>query len=323
MRILVGVAAVSIILVAHALACTGSEPTNGSDGASSGAAASGGVTGSDASSGGTSGTSDGSASAPEGGAADPVELATNTMKFEGRDRTYVVAKPKTYDARKAYPLVMAFHGNPSSAANMIARQPFAAAGSDAIVVYPQAASPSDTNPGFFDWDIYTVTKDNADMSWIVALVDEIKKTLNVDKSRVFAFGYSGGGFFVAHFACRFAGYFRAISSHAGGGPDEEAMGFQKRPSGCFVCPGGPTATLVTHGKLDDQVEPGSGEFTASCFAETNGCSGSRAPTQPAPCEQYDGCPGGKPVKICMLPQQDHEIWPNAAGESWAFFRTFL
>ena len=245
------------------------------------------------------------------------------MKFEGRDRTYVVAKPKSYSAGKKYPLVMAFHGNPSSAENMIKHQPFATSGSDAIVVYPQAASPSASYAGFFEWDIYSVTNDNADMNWIHSLIDEIKKTLTIDGTKVFGFGYSGGGFFVSHFACRFAGDFRAIASHAGGGPDEAAMGYPMRPSGCYVCPGGPTATLVTHGENDDQVDPGSGEFTASCYAETNGCSRTRSATTPAPCEQYNGCPNGKPVKICLIPQQDHNIWPDAASESWAFFQTFL
>lgn len=321
MRALYYFLAGSALLVAQVLACNADTGGGNRSGTATpaGPNTSGGKSGTTE----TYGTDGGSSGSPEGGSPHPFEFVTNTMEFGGQARTYVVAKPKSYDATKSYPLVMAFHGNPSSAETMITYQPFATSGTDAIVVYPQAGSPSASNPGLFEWDIYTVTKDNADMNWIHSLVGELKKALSIDEAKVFAFGYSGGGFFISQFACRFSGYFRAIASHSGGGPDDEAMGFAKRPSGCFICPGGPTATLVTHGLIDNEVDPASGEFTASCYAETNGCSATRIATRPAPCEQYDGCPSDKPVKICMVPQQKHDMWANAASESWTFFRTLF
>ena len=99
------------------------------------------------------------------------------------------------------------------------------------------------------------------------------------------------------------------------------MGYGKHDNGCYVCPGGPVAILVTHGADDGEVVPESGEFTKTCYATTNGCGGSTSPTTPAPCETYDGCPADKPVKWCLIPGQGHGPWPNAVAEAWAFFQS--
>ena len=41
---------------------------------------------------------------------------------------------------------------------------------------------------------------------------------------------------------------------------------------------------------------------------------------PAPCQQFGGCPDGKPVKRCMIPDQGHGPWADAMKESWSFFK---
>jgi len=48
------------------------------------------------------------------------------------------------------------------------------------------------------------------MNFIAALPDEIKTKANVDTTRVLGYGYSGGGFFLTQFTCRFGGIFKAI-----------------------------------------------------------------------------------------------------------------
>lgn len=242
-----------------------------------------------------------------------VNVTNESFEHNGKTRHYILAKPKNMVANKSYPLVLSFHGNPGTADGMANGLPFdSVSKADAVIAYPAA----DTN----NWDLYTPTDTNADMSFVQALVDEIKeKKADVDKARVFGFGYSGGAFFITQMACRFEGFFKAISVNAGGGPDEMQMGFEKRDDGCYDCPGGPIATLVTHGGADTEVETASGEFTATCFAGTNGCSGNRSATTPSPCEQYDECPDDKPVKRCIIPNLGHGIWGQAMKEAWTFF----
>lgn len=254
---------------------------------------------------------------PEAGAPPPaMNVTRQTMEHDGQTRIYFLALPRTYDATKTYPVVMSFHGNPATAEGQMQWLPFeVASGQDAVLVYPQALG---VEAGAFSWDLYTPTESNADMGWIKALIDEVATKANIDKGKVFGAGYSGGGFFISQYACRFGGVFRAISVNAGGGPDEPQMGYPKRDNGCYVCPGGPIPTLVTHGEADGVVEVASGIFTADCYAATNGCNGSRSATTPAPCEQYDGC--GKPVKRCIVPGQSHFLWDSAWAESWAFFK---
>ena len=303
-------AAASVLLVAI-FAC--SEATSDSDGPSPGASS--GTSGAAPAPTGT--TPPAPSGAPDTGAPAPgvnVELTTETMEFGGRTRNYLLAKPVDYDASRSYPLVMSFHGNPGIAENMAKYIPFdAASKKEAIIVYPQAMNEA--------WDLYTPTDDNADMYWIEALPAEIAKKVNIDTARVFGFGYSGGGFFLPQFTCRFGGVFKAISVNAGGGPDEEQMGYGKHANGCYVCPGGPVPIIVTHGAKDTEVVPESGDFTKTCYATTNGCGSSVSPASPAPCETYDGCPADKPVKWCLIADLGHGVWPQAVAEAWAFFKS--
>jgi polyhydroxybutyrate depolymerase len=234
------------------------------------------------------------------------------MTFASKLRTYLLATPTDYDAAKSYPLVLSFHGNPGQAEDQAKYLPFdSVSGKAAIIAYPQG---DDSN-----WDLYTPTDDNADMTWIAALPDEIASKRNIDKTHVFGFGYSGGAFFLPQFTCRFGGIFKAISVNAGGGPDEEQMGFEQYDNGCYKCPGGPIAAIITHGASDTTVLPSSGEFTHTCYATFNGCSDTLSPSAPAPCQQHDGCPADKPVKWCLIPGQTHAAWSQAMSAAWGFF----
>jgi polyhydroxybutyrate depolymerase len=256
-----------------------------------------------------SGTSSGTPPGPT----QHVTLTSETFAFGGEERTYELALPKTYDAKKTYPLVMSFHGNPGTADWMAQNLPFdSVSKGDAVIVYPQAATE--------DWDLYTPTDSNRDMAFIKALIGEVKaKKANIDTKKVFGFGYSGGAFFLTQFTCRFGGVFKAISVNAGGGPDEQQMGYDQRPNGCYICPGGAVPIIVTHGTADDNVEFASGEFTHACYASTNGCKQTLSDSTPAPCQVHDGCPASKPVKWCPIEGQSHALWDGAMTQAWAFF----
>lgn len=242
-----------------------------------------------------------------------VVLTKETTEFGGKTRSYILGIPKSYDENKSYPLVLNFHGNPGTAEAQAAYLPFdSVSKSDAIIAYPQADGT--------DWDLYTATEWNADMDWIHGLPQEIAAKANIDTGRVFGFGYSGGAFFLTQFTCRFGDVFKAVSINAGGGPDEPNMDFGKYENGCYQCPGGPVAAIVTHGKADGVVEPASGETTKECYATFNGCSDSFSDTTPAPCQLADDCPDDKPVKWCLIPGLGHGAWDQAMAEAWTFFK---
>ncbi len=305
-----------LVVVSAALACSSEKsPAGPADGGSSSLPVGDGGTDPGKAGDGAAPGPDGSGETEAGPTPPAVTVTNETMEFGGSTRTYILAKPVPYDPGKSYPLVLSFHGSPGLAENMAKYLPFdAVSKNEAVIVYPQSK--------FDSWDLYTVTQNNADMGFINALPQEIKNTkANVDLSHVYAFGFSGGGFFITQFTCRFGGVFKAISVNAGGGPDEPNMNYGKYSNGCFKCPGGPVAALVTHGDNDTAVEPGSGEFTHACYATFNGCGDTRSPVAPSPCEQYDGCPTSAPVKWCLIPGLPHAVWPSALDESWKFFKS--
>jgi polyhydroxybutyrate depolymerase len=248
------------------------------------------------------------------GAASRAVIATNeSMLFSGLTRTYILAKPSNYTPTKSYPLVFVFHGNPGTAPDMQASNPFDTASRDqAVIVYPQGL---DNN-----WDLYTPFATNNDMPWIQSLVSEIATKVNIDRSRVFGHGFSGGAFFVAQMACRVGGVFKAISVHAGGGPEETQVAVSRWPNGCVQCAGGPVPTLVVHGSSDTTVVPQSGAYTAACYATTNGCDDNLTTTT-EPCQAY-GCPAASPVELCMVPNLGHQMWSGGTDKAWRFFQRF-
>lgn len=246
-----------------------------------------------------------------------VNFTTQTMTYNGNQRAYIIGVPVDYDASKSYPLVMLFHGNPGTKEQMRGFAPFEQVShKDAILVYPDGLGGA--------WDLYTPTASNNDMNWINSLPATIASSYNIDQHRVFGFGFSGGSFMMAQMACRFGTQvFRAVAINSGGGPQEQQVGYSQRADGCYECPGGPVPSIIVHGDADTTVDPASGQFTARCVSETNGCTPTQSgdpedPTTPSPCAKGDGC--SSPVTWCFIPGLNHAPWEHAMDAGWAFFQ---
>lgn len=241
-----------------------------------------------------------------------INLITVNTSFAGVARVYDLGVPKNYDASRAYPLVMLFHGNPGSKEQMRGYAPMEqVTKSDAILVYPNASDGA--------WDLYTPTATNKDMNWIRALPSEIAGKYNIDQTRIYGFGFSGGAFMMAQMSCRFGqSAFHAVYINSGGGPEESQSGYAKAANGCYACPGGPIPTLIVHGDADGQVVKASGAFTASCMGATNGCTDTaKTPVNPSPCLSAPGCQ--KPLEWCLIPGMGHGVWNQGMQAAWSFF----
>jgi polyhydroxybutyrate depolymerase len=276
--------------------------------------------------GGESGSTSGGVTVPEGGAilddgavvnadgdvveqpdATPpkpskVNATTENVDVAGNVRKYVLAVPKTYDAARKYPLIVAMHGDGQDAAGFRAFVPFDdIAGDDAIVAYTDHAE-----------DLFTPYEQNGDQQLIEATINAVKAKYSIDEGKVWGFGYSKGGFMANEIGCRKPGLFKAMAIHAGGAPQEPQM------NGFPVCPGViGLPVLATEGEFDTAI---GGDYGAQYWASINGCSNQRSATTPAPCQKHDNCPGGKPVVYCLAPNVSHfPIWERAAEVSWGFF----
>lgn len=239
-----------------------------------------------------------------------VDTTTEPITALGESRTYELAVPKSYDASRAYPLVLVIHGDGGDGPSMHRAHPLDdVSGDDAIVAYPSGKGRL--------WDLYTAYDTNADQVYVGAIVADVTARFSIDASKVWAVGYSSGAFVISQLACRRA-LFTGIVLHAGGAPNEPS---EAPPKDSFPdCAGVPAATFVVHGTADGTVVLASGQYAASFWAQKSACGTTLTDTAPAPCKAFDGCPAGSRVSYCEVPGLGHVIWPSALQAEWDFLR---
>ncbi len=234
-----------------------------------------------------------------------------TIASGGTTRKYLLVEPTILDPAKRYPIILVFHGDGGDAAGFHSAFPFErASGADAILAYPDGIG--------YSWDLET-NFNNRDVTLAEAIVRELASSFVVDKTRIFATGYSSGGFLSNVIACHRGGFLRAIASNAGGAPYKQALLW---PNGFPRCPGQePVAALALHGEDDHGVTLDSGRFSAEYWAYVNNCQTEQMETTGYDeCHAYRGCPPGKAVAFCSVPGLGHWVWDRAAEASWEFFQ---
>jgi polyhydroxybutyrate depolymerase len=236
-----------------------------------------------------------------------VNVTNETVDVDGRTRDYVLAVPKTYVASRAYPLIVAFHGDGFNGPSFRAYFPIdKESGDDAIVAWPTGN----------DWDLFTAYDTNNDQKLVEAVILAVKAKLTIDDAKIWGVGYSKGGFLASEIACHKPGLLKAMAIHAGGAPQETngANGYPSCPSAIGL------PILVSHGTIDPDF--GGGEYAANYWALIGGCGSTRSAATPNPCEKYVNCPAASPVMFCPVAGLPHvPVWPDAAKVSWGFFKT--
>jgi poly(3-hydroxybutyrate) depolymerase len=278
-------------------------PDGGTAG-SGGSGGSGGAAGSAA--GGTGGVSAGSGGSGGGGGPGcglaPPSAGAKQIAVNGATRSYELWLPAGYDRNRAYPLVLAFHGaggNGRTAQAYFGVQQ--AAGSNAIVVYPDGLSRNGTTSwGLFGADATT------DFAFFDALVASLRGSLCIDGERIFATGHSYGGYFSNTLGCARGNALRAIAPVAGGGP-------------YVSCDGGQVAAWLEASTDDPVVAYSNGQTSRDRWLSANHCASTTHAVGPSACVEYDGCDPGYPVRWCSETSLGHG-WPSYAGQAiWSFF----
>tara|TARA_B100001121_G_scaffold143243_1_gene125294 strand:- start:58 stop:921 length:864 start_codon:yes stop_codon:yes gene_type:complete len=146
-------------------------------------------------------------------------LQTKTFVHDNVERNYLIYIPDSYDSEIDYPLVFLFHGFGGIASEFIntADMRDLAESKNFIVVYPQGLNlPGDSGS---HWNSSKPSSDNKsnidDIGFIENLIDQLLIDYPViDNKRVYAAGYSNGGFMSYYLACN-SKKFAAIGSVAG------------------------------------------------------------------------------------------------------------
>lgn len=140
--------------------------------------------------------------------------SVRSMVYDGLKRTYRLHIPSSSNKTKAVPLLFVFHGGEGSGQQM---EHLTLGGFNTLsdkegfmVVYPDGVG-KHWNDGR-GIKMYRSHKENIDdVGFIDALIEEIAKTFNIDRGRIYATGISNGGFFSQRLACELSEKIAAIA----------------------------------------------------------------------------------------------------------------
>ena len=174
-------------------------------------------------------------------------LQTKTFSHDNVNRNYLIYIPDSYDSEIDYPLMFLFHGFGGIATQFInsADMRDLAESNNFIVVYPQGLDLGGTGS---HWNCSNPSADNKsdvdDIGFIENLIDQLIVDYPViDSKRIYAAGYSNGGFMSYYLACN-SKKFAAIGSVAGTMLDDSYQSCDAQ----F-----PTAMINIHGTDDFDV----------------------------------------------------------------------
>ncbi len=187
------------------------------------------------------------------------------IEIGDQKRAYRLYLPSTYTSDQTIPLVFNLHGLTSDPGQqqLLTQMNEVAEANGFIVCYPKGKNRS--------WNVnfpFPHSKED-DVQFISALIDHLKTLYNIDLCRVYACGFSNGGYMSHKLACELSDRIVAIASVSGSiVPAEEDNCTQSRA----------VPVLQIHGKADPIV-PYKGNFNGLAvedlvdfWVEKNGCS---------------------------------------------------
>lgn len=242
------------------------------------------------------------------------------MNVNGIDREYEVRIPDGYDQNTPYPVVFGFHGRgreggfqSTSYGNLQSTM-----GDSAILVFPngevivnQQADGELIGGSAESWE----TEGDADIAFFDAMLTDVTEGLCVNEERVFATGFSMGGYFSARLGCERGDVLRAFAA-AGGGPPEQGI------NSCL----GSSGAWVAHDPEDEFVDYQTGGIALrEYWKSANMCSDASVVVGTNGCVEYT-C-SGETTRWCEYSEAGgngrHHTWPSFGPvEVWAFFQGF-
>ncbi|WAC02455.1 alpha/beta fold hydrolase [Lacinutrix neustonica] len=141
------------------------------------------------------------------------QVINATLQHDGKTRQYRLYVPQSYDASKPAPLILNFHGFTNTINIQYNQSAFQQLAEDNqfIFVTPQGLG------GFFSgWAINNSFGGNEDdLGFSDALINKIQSDYNINDKRIYATGFSNGGFFSYRLACELSSRIAAVASVAG------------------------------------------------------------------------------------------------------------
>lgn len=241
--------------------------------------------------------------------AGPASPRGPSIEVDGVARAYRSHVPASLDRARPVPVLLVFHGAGSDAADVERGSGFDALAdaANAVVVYPEALS----SVRRFDADP-PAGRASADVRFVDALLERLRREFPVDGRRVFASGFSNGAAFCYRLAAERPGVVAAIAPVAA-----------YLPALVRTPPVAPVPLLHVHGTRDDRVGApslaGTGGSAVETWARWNGCAGEPAATPAGDASPlvarrvaYAGATPRSDAALLLVEGAGHE-WPGGPG----------
>jgi poly(3-hydroxybutyrate) depolymerase len=247
-----------------------------------------------------------------------LQNGTITIMFNNASRNYILRVPDNYDNNHPYRLVFAYAESGASAMSVASRNYFTMAsldtGKTTIFAAPDAAN------GMGSWS-------RSDVELTDAILAQLEGDLCIDKTRIFATGFSFGGAMSLAIACQRADVFRGVAFFSGADLTGSCTGTLTKPIAYY-------ASQASQDSTGDPM-PTSGRVKQAQFAAVNGCMPEPNATtfpaagQPHTCTNYRGCSAGHPTEYCVFdgphgwePRDPGQSMSWNAPEAWKFITQF-
>jgi polyhydroxybutyrate depolymerase len=223
------------------------------------------------------------------------DLMVGAMK-----RKFFLRLPSTYDGKKPWPVIFAFHGAGNKSAAWFDTNTDLKAQTEekAVLLFPEGPAKPD---GSLSW----VFMSPENVIFVDAMIDWLKKNTCIDPSHLFATGQSSGGYMAMTLGCQRGTVFRAVATSSGGILDASN------------CVGSPHVLMRT-GKADTVSTHDSVVKTRDFWLAQKSCGKDPPkPIDPAPCVSYSGCGG---ASLIWCEDGGSHGWPGyATGAMWDLF----
>jgi len=269
------------------------------------------------------------------------QLSSGTIAHNGLTRSYTLYLPANYTGNASVPLILNFHGFGGDGLQQHVNSGFRPVADTAGFILVSPTGTPLAPLGINHWNVggWTNGSNVDDISFTSALIDSLIATYNIDSSRVYATGFSNGGFFSHRLACELGGRIAAVASVSG----------TFTPTMASSCsPSRPISVLQIHGTTDGVVPyngtTGNGGMTSvdsviNHWRNYNNCGPTPAvnavpdldTTDGSTVERitYSGGDGATVVELLKISSGGHD-WPGTAGnmdiiaaeEIWQFFARY-
>jgi polyhydroxybutyrate depolymerase len=139
---------------------------------------------------------------------------TQSLTYDGLERTYRLSVPSTYDETRPMPLVIALHGGGGTGDKMVDLTVDLNGLADEegfIVVYPDGVE-KHWNDGRTMQTWRASAEDIDDVGFIAVMIEHLSESYAIDPGRIYALGISNGGMMSYRLACELPETFAAVAA---------------------------------------------------------------------------------------------------------------